>query len=129
MRAMRAFYRRLGWQEKDDSNDEFASFLLEGAILALFPFRSLAADGRVPPESVGTAFRGVTFALNVESPAKVDAVIAELRALGVTVTKEPQDESWGGRSAYFADPEGNLWEVVYAPGAFNAEGEFTWGRS
>ena len=63
----------------------------------------------MPASDVGTAFRGVTFALNVESPAKVDAVIAELRALGVTVTKEPQDESWGGRSAYFADPEGNLW--------------------
>jgi catechol 2,3-dioxygenase-like lactoylglutathione lyase family enzyme len=126
MGVLRAFYRTLGWREKDGSSDEFATFLLDGAILALFPVKSLAADGRVPAGTAGTGFRGVTFAINVESRERVDEVAAELRSLGVTVTKEPREESWGGRSAYFADPEGNLWEVAYAPGAFRDDGTFSW---
>ena len=126
--ALRAFYRGLGWPERHTSTDEFASFYLDGAILALYPFDELAKDGNVPASDVGTAFRGVTAAINVESKELVDAAIAELRANGVRITKEPRDEVWGGRSAYFADPEGNLWEVVYAPGTFGADGAFTCGR-
>jgi predicted lactoylglutathione lyase len=32
------------------------------------------------------------------------------------VTKEPTDaEFFEGRDAYFADPEGNCWEIAWAP--------------
>jgi hypothetical protein len=32
------------------------------------------------------------------------------------VTKEPTDaEFFQGRDAYFADPEGNYWEIAWAP--------------
>jgi|CXWL01.1.fsa_nt_gi catechol 2,3-dioxygenase-like lactoylglutathione lyase family enzyme len=126
MPAMRAFYRGLGWRETQTSTDEFASFVLDGAILALFPFEHLAKDGRVPASDVGTAFRGVTLAVNVESKELVDVTIEELRTKGATITKEPQEEVWGGRSAYFTDPEGNLWEVVFAPNTFDAQGKFSW---
>jgi catechol 2,3-dioxygenase-like lactoylglutathione lyase family enzyme len=112
---LRAFYRGLGWPERHTSTDGFASFYLDGAILALFPFEELAKDGHVPPSDIGAAFRGMTLAINVETAALVDSTIDELRAKDITITKEPQEEVWGGRSAYFADPEGNLWEVVYAP--------------
>ena len=128
MPAMRAFYRNLGWREEKTSSDTFASFLLEGAILALFPFEELARDGRVQASDVGTTFRGITLAINVETKELVDSTIVELRAKGAEITKEPEDASWGGRSAYFADPEGNLWEIAWAPGAFDAEGKFTWGE-
>ncbi len=127
MPKMRAFYRGLGWQEVGNASDGFTSFRLDGAILALYPFDSLAKDGRIPPSDVGTAFRGVTLAINVESVALVDSTIAELREKGATITKEPHEEVWGGRSAYFTDPEGNLWEVVWAPGAFDDAGNFVWG--
>ena len=125
---MRAFYRSLGWRETKDASDGFASFLLAGAILALFPFAELAQDARVPASNVGTAFRGVTLAINVETKELVDATIEDVRANGARITKEPEAASWGGRAAYFADPEGNLWEVVWAPGAFDADGKFTWGE-
>ncbi|MEX2245481.1 MAG: VOC family protein [Dehalococcoidia bacterium] len=124
---LRAFYRGLGWREKASSTDGFASFFTGGAILALFPFEQLAADGRLPPSDVATRFRGVTLAINVETAEQVDATIEALRASGATITKEPQPEVWGGRSAYFTDPEGNLWEVVWAPGAFDAGSNFIWG--
>ena len=52
---------------------------------------------------------------NVCSEQEVDAVIADLRAKGVTILKEPQKVFWGGYSSYFADPDGNPWEVAYNP--------------
>ena len=126
MASMRAFYRGLGWPEKESSSDEFATFLTDGAILALFPYENLAEDGRVPAPPRSTAFRGVTLAINVERAELVDETIAELRAAGARITKEPEDAFWGGRSAYFADPEGNLWEVVWAPDTFDEDGRFVW---
>ena len=128
MPAMRAFYRGLGWREARNSSDAFASFLLSGAILGLFPFEHLAHDARVEPSDIGERFRGVSIAINVETRDLVDGTIDELRAAGARVTKEPEDAVWGGRSAYFADPEGNAWEVVWAPGtSFDADGKFVWG--
>lgn len=129
MAAMRSFYRGLGWPEVASSSDSFASFRTSGAVLALFPFAALAEDGRVPPGESTAGFRGVTFAINVESPNLVDSTIESVRQSGGRITKEPEDASWGGRSAYFADPEGNLWEVAWAPGtSFEDDGRFVWGE-
>ncbi len=39
-----------------------------------------------------------------------------MRRAGGRVTKEPVDaEFFVGRSAYFADPEDNHWEIAWAP--------------
>ena len=115
--SMRAFYRGLGWHE-GISTEGFAAFKTGGAVLALFPLDDLARDANTaaPPGESG-GFKGVTLALNVEEKAQVDEVIAEVRAAGGSVAKEPIDAVWGGRSAYFSDPEGNLWEVAWMPGS------------
>ena len=41
----------------------------------------------------------------------VDAAYKELKAEGVTFLRPPTDQPWGLRTAHFADPEGNLWEI------------------
>ena len=41
----------------------------------------------------------------------VDAVYETLKAKGVTLVRPPIDQPWGLRTAHFADPEGNLWEI------------------
>jgi lactoylglutathione lyase len=38
----------------------------------------------------------------------VDARVADLRAAGATIVREPADMPWGERVAFVADPEGNL---------------------
>lgn len=43
--------------------------------------------------------------------ADVDTVYKSLTAKGVSFIKPPIDQPWGWRTAYFADPEGNLWEL------------------
>ncbi|HET9442097.1 MAG TPA: VOC family protein, partial [Acidimicrobiales bacterium] len=55
-------------------------------------------------------------AYNTRSPAEVDAVIAEARAAGATIGREPGPTFWGGYSAVFLDPAGHPWEVAHNPG-------------
>ena len=47
-----------------------------------------------------------SFALKCESPAQVDAAVAQVREAGFTVVKEPWDAFWGQRYAIVADPDG-----------------------
>jgi lactoylglutathione lyase len=44
----------------------------------------------------------------------IDAVYQALTAKGVAFIKPPIDQNWGWRTAYFADPEGNIWEFRQA---------------
>ena len=114
LEAQRSFYQRLGW-ETTFQTDDYAVFELRGAVLALFPIGKLAADGGADPDPPRG---GIRFSIGVmaASPDDVDAFIERVRAVGGRVTKEPSDaEYFQGRSAYFADPEGNYWEVAWAP--------------
>lgn len=115
--ALRAFYRRLGWKEAAISQEGFAAFETGGGILALYPLDALTEDAGLPPAVRRESFRGVTLAANVSARDAVDAAIAAARAAGAKILKEPRDADWGGRSGYFADPEGNVWEVAWMPGS------------
>ena len=43
--------------------------------------------------------------------ADVDAAYEALKAKGVKFVRPPTNQRWGLRTAHFADPEGNLWEI------------------
>jgi predicted lactoylglutathione lyase len=52
----------------------------------------------------------------VSEREEVDRLADRVRAAGGTLTKEPTNpEFFEGRDAYFSDPEGNFWEIAYAP--------------
>ena len=112
---MVAFYRGgLGFPTHNYAEgDDMVMFRLEGTWLGLYPRDALAEDATVPTE--GSGFSGVTLAHNAPSKDAVDRVFAQALAAGATAVKQPQDVSWGGYSGYFADPEGNLWEVAFNP--------------
>lgn len=111
---LREFYRALGWPQAVDLED-FAAFGLRGAVLALFPLEKLAADARAEPARPDRGLR-VSLAIVVDHREEVDSVIEAVRRAGARITKEPIDSPlFEGRSAYFADPEDNYWEVVWAP--------------
>jgi PhnB protein len=46
-----------------------------------------------------------------DKAAQVDALAAKAKAMGATVTQEPQDMFWGDRFAMFVDPFGHRWQV------------------
>jgi uncharacterized protein len=112
--ALRDFYRRLGWPLIIDDED-FAAFELRGAVVALFATDQLAADGRAPVEPRQGGIR-LTIGIMVDSRDEVDQMAERVRQSGGRLTKEPVDaEFFEGRSAYFADPEDNYWEIAWAP--------------
>ena len=112
LKQARRFYSEgLEWPiQQEDSN--WVCFLLGdgSSALALYPWDELAADAQVPAD--GTGFRGVTLAYNVRSRERVDEVLAEAEQAGGSIVKPAQSTSWGGYGGYFADPEGDLWEIA-----------------
>jgi uncharacterized protein len=124
--TMRAFYRGLGWETRSTS-DDFAAFPLGGAVLALYPVAALAGEAALPPTPLPQPFRGFSLAITVETEEAVDAAVEAVRRAGGRVLAEPVGRDWGGRSGYFADPEGNVWEVAYLPGGtFDERGALIW---
>lgn len=113
--ALRSFYQKLGWEETSISSDNYAVFKTAGVLLSLFPIAELAKDANIEITHSTESFRGVTFSINVDEPGQVDSVTEEIRKAGGKIVREPSDAFWGGRTAYFADPENNLWEVAWNP--------------
>ena len=109
-----SFYENtLGWKRSPMSSENIVFFELNGIHLSLYNRKALAEDATV--EEAGSGFKGFTLAHNVQSEKAVDGLINDLRNKGVTIVKEPQKVFWGGYSSYFADPDGNLWEVAFNP--------------
>lgn len=114
---LRSFYKKLGWEETDASTDNYAVFKTAGVLLSLFPVEELAEEAQIEI-SKSTDFRaGVTLSVNVNERDEVDIAIETIRNAGAKILREPSDAFWGGRIAYFADPENNLWEIAWNPSA------------
>jgi len=70
-----------------------------------------------------SGFRGMSLAWNCSSVAEVDRALARAMAAGATLIRSAQNVFWGGYTAYFADPDGHLWEVAHNPQfPFSADG-------
>jgi uncharacterized protein len=111
-RARRFYEEGLGWRRGGGEGD-VAFYQAGGMIVALYEWPKLAEDAGV--EEKGSGFRGVTLAFNARSKDEVSSVLEEARAAGAKVHVEPRDTFWGGHDAYFADPDGHLWEIAWNP--------------
>ena len=112
--SLRDFYKRLGWKAVFEVEGDVTVFGLRGAVLALFPLPSLAEDGQVEAAAPQAGI-AASLAINVDERDEVDAALEAAREAGARVTKEPVDADWGGRTAYYADPEDNYWEIAWVP--------------
>jgi catechol 2,3-dioxygenase-like lactoylglutathione lyase family enzyme len=86
-------------------------FFNVGPGLVVGLFTGLAEDAGVEREAGGLS----SIALNLREKAEVDAVLAEAKRAGAVITRPARDTDWGGRSGYFADPDGHLWEIAWNP--------------
>ena len=108
------FYREvLGWKASSLGGEQITFFQLNGFVLALFPREELAEDAGVSSEESG--YSRTAFAYNVYDREEVDSVLGEVERRGARIVKPARDASWGGRSGYFSDPDGFLWEVAWNP--------------
>lgn len=109
----KAFYEKLGWPLALDVK-ETAFFRANGVVLVLWSRQKLAADTGVTDD--GVRWGGITLAHNVASREEVHAVIEQARALGATVTREPNETFYGGFAGVFRDLDGHAWEIAHNPG-------------
>ena len=113
MERSKEFYKNaLNW-EPVDPNDGIAFYAQGGIVFALYPMAGLAEDAMLPPERSG--FSGVTLAINLENKEEVDELFRQVVDSGATSLVEPRETFWGGYDCYFADPDGHIWEIAWAP--------------
>jgi uncharacterized protein len=108
----RAFYEGLGWRSASAADADAVFFQAGGLVLALWDRGRLAGDSAVADPG---GWGGITLAHNVDSAARVDAVIAEAEAAGATIGRPGAATFWGGYSGVFLDPDGHPWEVAHNP--------------
>ncbi|QNN52218.1 VOC family protein [Nocardioides mesophilus] len=112
------FYRELGWEQRGDLAQGITWFRTSGSWIGLFGYDALAEDvgtEAVPADELPD-FRGITLAVNLGSEDAVDLAFARVHEAGGRIVKPATRAEWGGYSGYFADPDGHLWEIAYAPG-------------
>ena len=88
-------------------------YMDNGLIFATWPRANMAWDSEVPqgPPSATE----LTIGYGVASREEVDEVIAQARAAGAKIPKEPRDTFYGGYAGFFQDPDGHVWEVMWNP--------------
>jgi len=104
-----AFYRDTVGLEVVFSDPVSVAFKMEGQDFLLLEVA--AAAEMVGEEALGQhkgAGHEVLLCADVED---VDAAYETLTAKGIAFIRPPKDQAWGLRTAYFADPEGHLWEL------------------
>lgn len=99
---LRDFYQNV-LEATAEGDDVFVTFSIPGASLSLFSTQGLAemASGLVDDLGRGNCF------LEFEV-GDVDKEYERLKELGVRIVKPPTTQTWGVRSVWFRDPDGNL---------------------
>lgn len=107
--ACDAFYRKVFAHEMVFEDDVCSILRVGNIVINLLKIEN--ARDLVAPAKVAVGGRGsrALYTVNVKD---ADAVCAELRTLGIDVINGPMDRPWGRRTAAFADPAGNIWEVA-----------------
>lgn len=110
--ALRAFYvDGLGWSTWGQPMPG-SLMLRTGTTTIVFLNRDyLAAESGI---DVAAAPRAIN-AVFVADRSDVDAQMARAVAAGATLTSSIRERDGGLYSGYFADPEGNGWEIVWSP--------------
>jgi hypothetical protein len=109
---LRAFYEQgLGWAPWGPGGEGAAMYKVGHSVIVFLNGGYLAQE-RGEPLSEGSK---TSLAVFVESKAKVDEIYARALAAGGRSTSGVRDRDGGLYTGYFADPEGNSWEVVWSP--------------
>ncbi|MCF7702460.1 VOC family protein [Loktanella sp. M215] len=91
-----------------------AFFDLSGGLkLALWAQADIAHDTGLPVQPISPT--ALTIGHNVVRREDVDQGLRAAARAGAKIIKSAQDTFYGGYAAYFADPDGHLWEIVWNP--------------
>lgn len=106
------FYRDILGLKVKGTDEGFVSFELEGdqelALMSLDSASQMISEDSIQPEKEG--IHRTLLAIFVED---TDKTYEKLMDKGVEFVKKPATQPWGQRTAYFKDPDGNLWEISH----------------
>jgi catechol 2,3-dioxygenase-like lactoylglutathione lyase family enzyme len=105
--ACREFYVGVFGLEVIFADAESALFRMRNLMLNLVT----VAEGPLLIDAEPTGAGRALYTIRVDD---VDATAAALGAQGVSLINGPIDRPWGRRTAAFADPAGNVWEIAQA---------------
>ena len=99
---LRSFYAAI-LQVEPEGDDTFTMLATQGAALSIFTEEGME---RMAPGSMQDSGCGrYTLEFEVED---VDREFERLKERGVILIKPPTTQSWGRRSVWFRDPDGNI---------------------
>lgn len=113
MAIMIRFYRDvLGFEikEKEDSSNVY--LIKDGTLFLLYGRKDFEKMTSRKYEYVKDLNGHAEIALYVDTYEDVDQEYAKAISKGATSVLEPENEPWGQRTCYIADPEGNLIEIA-----------------
>ena len=112
--ACTAFYRdTLGLVVREsESTPNSVSFQMD--TVYFFLLEAGGAAQMVSSEPLDLELAGSPRVLLAAGVEDVDAAYQVFSAKGVRFLRPPTDQPWGLRTAYFADPEGTLWEINHS---------------
>ena len=108
------FYEQLGFVRSKKASQEDVSFFQAGPLVLALWGRDEQRDDAQAAE-LWTGNGGIVAAQNLASEDAVDVMMARAEAAGARMLKQAAKTFWGGYNGYFADPDGNLWEIAFNP--------------
>lgn len=116
MAAMIRFYRDvLGFEIKEGEDTSNVYLIKDGTLFLLYGRNDFEKMTSRKYEYIKGLNGHFEIALYVDTFEEVDKAYADAISKGAVSVLEPEDEPWGQRTCYIADPEGNLIEI----GSFN----------
>lgn len=113
MAVMVEFYRRaLGFEIDWDGKEPNVYLVKDGTVFMFYGRGSLEAMLHMKLGFAAGINGHFETAVSVPSFSDVDAAFANAVAMGGKPVLAPEDEPWGQRVSYVADPEGNLVEIA-----------------
>jgi lactoylglutathione lyase len=109
LQRSRLFYQDVFGLQVIYEDENSAVFNFENTIINLLSIP--AARELIEPGAVASPESGSRFQLSIWVD-DTDAACAELKARGVELLNGPLNREWGKRTASFADPDGNIWEIA-----------------
>lgn len=110
--ALQDFYEGgLGWTPWMPATPGSAAYKVGTAVLIFVNADYLAKESGVPATDTPKAH----MAIFVPTREEVDTDFERAVKAGARVTSAVRDRDQGLYSGYFADPENNVWEVVWSP--------------
>jgi lactoylglutathione lyase len=109
MDKCKTFYRDTLGLQVTESDPEHVAVQMDNVYFLLLEVG--AAAQMVSEQELELKIEGGPRGLLAAGVEDIDATYEMLKAKGVAFLRPPADQPWGLRTAYFADPEGNIWEI------------------